>query len=107
ARATRAAAIVPPAPATFSMTTGCPSLSDIFWPIRRATPSVALPAPNGTTMVTGLVGYVVWACKGVAAQVAARKAQAVVSTRRRGKRVMVDLSGWWEGGNQALLEGAG
>src|SRR6266576_1819708 len=49
--------IVPPAPGRFSMTTGCPQYSESFWPNVRARMSVALPAVNGTMILTGFVGH--------------------------------------------------
>src|SRR2546430_8340124 len=50
--------IVPPAPGWFSITTGCPQYSESFWPNVRARMSVALPAVNGTMILTGFVGHV-------------------------------------------------
>jgi hypothetical protein len=47
---------VPPAPATFSTTTGCPSNCDIDWAVTRAIVSVGPPAANGTITVIGRVG---------------------------------------------------
>ena len=47
---------MPPAPPTFSMMTCWPSTSESRAPRMRATVSEALPAANGTTMVTGRVG---------------------------------------------------
>ena len=38
------------------MITGCPQISESFCPNVRARMSVALPAVNGTTIFTGLVG---------------------------------------------------
>src|SRR6185503_2632322 len=54
--ATALAPIVPPAPGRFSITTVWPHISLSFWPIVLARMSVALPAVNGTTIFTGLVG---------------------------------------------------
>ncbi len=54
--ATTPAPIVPPAPARLSMMTGWPHNSASFCPTVRARMSVALPAVNGTTMRTGLLG---------------------------------------------------
>src|SRR5882672_12755706 len=48
---------VPPAPARFSTTNGWPSCSDRRWVTVRAMMSVELPAVNGTTTVTRLVGH--------------------------------------------------
>jgi hypothetical protein len=47
---------MPPPPPTFSMTTCCPSASEI--PTAKTRPAVSdeLPAAKGTTMVTGRVG---------------------------------------------------
>jgi hypothetical protein len=56
ALASRPAAKVPPAPATFSTTTGCPSVRAIGPAIRRATVSVGPPAANGTIIVIGREG---------------------------------------------------
>ena len=46
----------PAAPVLFSMTTGCPRLSLIFDPTRRATESSVPPAEKGTTITIGLAG---------------------------------------------------
>src|SRR5215211_1999919 len=43
--------------ALISITNCCPSFSDSFCPISRATTSVGPPAGNGTMMRTGLLGY--------------------------------------------------
>src|SRR5258705_7936968 len=48
---------VPPAPARFSTTNGWPSCSDRRWVTVRAMMSVELPAVNGRTTVTRLVGH--------------------------------------------------
>src|SRR5580692_8086637 len=48
--------MVPPAPVTFSMTTGCPSDWPMRSPTTRAITSVGPPAANGTTMVIGRDG---------------------------------------------------
>ena len=48
--------MVPPAPVTFSMTTGCPSDCPIRSPMTRAITSVGPPAANGTIMVIGRDG---------------------------------------------------
>src|SRR5580692_3094686 len=50
--------MVPPAPVTFSMTTGCPSDCPIRSPTTRALTSVGPPALNGTIMVIGRDGKV-------------------------------------------------
>src|SRR5215470_2816776 len=57
ALATAATPIVPPAPARFSTTNGCPSCSDRRCVTVRAMMSVALPAVNGTMTCTRLVGH--------------------------------------------------
>src|SRR5690606_32387397 len=49
--------MLPPAPALFSTTTGCPHCSDKLCAIKRARVSVTPPAVNGTTSRTGLSGY--------------------------------------------------
>ncbi len=54
--ATSPAPMVPPAPARLSTTTVWPHSSVSFCPTVRARMSVALPAVNGTTMRTGLLG---------------------------------------------------
>jgi hypothetical protein len=72
ARATRAAPVVPAAPATFSTTTCWPSVADIRSATSLATISVGPPAAKGTTIVMGREGKV-WAVAGMAA-VAARTA---------------------------------
>src|ERR1700719_4071163 len=48
--------MVPPAPVTFSITTGCPSDCPIRSPTTRAITSVGPPAANGTIMVIGRDG---------------------------------------------------
>jgi hypothetical protein len=57
ARATRAEAMVPPAPTAFSMTTGCPSRRDMLSGAVRDITSTAPPAANGTTSTIGRLGY--------------------------------------------------
>src|SRR5262249_34719302 len=49
--------MVPPAPSLFSTTTDWPSVLLIDAAIERPTTSVGPPAANGTTSVTGRVGY--------------------------------------------------
>jgi len=44
------------APALFSTTTGLPSASVTFWPVRRATRSIAPPGEAGMMMVMRLHG---------------------------------------------------
>src|SRR5205823_5860052 len=68
--------IVPPAPGWFSITTGCPQYSESFWPNVRARMSVALPAVNGTMILTGFVGH---AC---APANEAHSAQSAITARR-------------------------
>src|SRR5438046_3317444 len=68
--------IVPPAPGWFSTTTGWPQYSESFWPNVRARISVALPAVNGTTILTGFVGH---AC---APANEAHKVQSAIAARR-------------------------
>ena len=48
--------IDPPAPGTFSMTTGWPHASLSFWPMARARMSVDPPGVKGTTSRIGLAG---------------------------------------------------
>src|ERR1019366_995642 len=66
-----AAPLMPPAPPTFSMITCWPSSSDKRGASTRAMVSVAPPAPNGTTMVTGRVRHVCAAAGAVGARMAA------------------------------------
>src|SRR5438552_11089197 len=47
---------MPPAPATLSTITCCPSNCDMRGEMMRATTSIGPPAANGTTMVTGRPG---------------------------------------------------
>src|SRR5918995_1784111 len=54
--ATRAAAMVPPAPVTFSTTTGWPRSRDMPSAAMRVITSVGPPAEKGTMIVTGLFG---------------------------------------------------
>jgi hypothetical protein len=56
ARAARVEAVVPPAPTTFSMMTGCPSVRVMWSPTMRETTSVGPPAANGTINVIGRCG---------------------------------------------------
>src|SRR6266542_7068186 len=58
------------------MTTGCPQYSDSLWPNVRARMSVALPAVNGTMILTGFVGH---AC---ALANEAHSAQSAITVRR-------------------------
>src|SRR6266852_5248418 len=58
ARATRPTPIVPAAPLTFSIITGCPSETCILAAMIRASVSVGPPAENGTTIVIGCEGYI-------------------------------------------------
>jgi hypothetical protein len=44
------------APGRFSITTGWPQSSLIFWPIRRASTSEGPPAGNGTTILIDRLG---------------------------------------------------
>ena len=74
ALATVFAASVPPAPGRFSTTTGCPQRSPSLGPIMRAEMSVALPAENGTTMRTGLLGNFCCACAKIGVAIEARPA---------------------------------
>jgi hypothetical protein len=48
--------MLPPAPATFSITTGCPSEARMRSPRRRAIVSVGPPAGYGTIIVMGREG---------------------------------------------------
>jgi hypothetical protein len=50
------APMLPPAPALFSTTMGCPSSSVIRAPMMRATVSVGPPAANETTSRIGFEG---------------------------------------------------
>src|SRR5262245_60319909 len=54
--ATVAVTIVPPAPARFSTTMGWPSCLESWSKTSRGITSTALPAPNGTIALIGLVG---------------------------------------------------
>ena len=56
--------MVPPAPVRFSITTGCPQFSLIFWEIMRARTSDVPPGENGTTKRIGLLGKFCCACAG-------------------------------------------
>src|SRR5829696_3135774 len=59
-RATRAAPSMPPAPLTFSTTTGTDNRSLSLLATIRLTTSVAPPAANGTTRVIGRFGRADW-----------------------------------------------
>src|SRR6266496_4377819 len=54
--ATKSRPSMPLAPGRFSTSTGWPSRSVIFGPIRRDMMSVVLPGGNGTTILIGLEG---------------------------------------------------
>ena len=56
ARTTRPVAMLPAAPVTFSMTTGCPSVSRMRSARMRANTSAGPAAGNGTTRVIGRDG---------------------------------------------------
>ena len=56
ALATASVPMLPLAPGLLSMTNGWPSFFCKWSAIRRATTSGVEPAPNGTTIFTGLVG---------------------------------------------------
>ena len=58
ARATAAAAVMPPAPGMFSITTGLPNESAIFCATARAVMSPRPPGPNPTTILIGRVRVV-------------------------------------------------
>src|SRR5258706_12371682 len=83
ARATRLPAIVPPAPAVFSITSGWPSERPMRSPRMRAIVSVGPPAANGTTTGIGREGYA-WA----AAKVEIAASNAAPRTFRRGEVFM-------------------
>ena len=87
ARATLAAAMVPPAPTVFSTSTVWPSVLPMGMAIRRATASVGPPAANGTTSEIGRSGKVPWlnAC----VPVPSVKAAAQASSRVLSFNVMV------------------
>src|SRR5258708_33678414 len=53
--------MLPPAPGTFSITSGWPGPSAAPSTTMRGTTSEAPPGPKGTTSLTGLAGKV-WAC---------------------------------------------
>ncbi|MOA26632.1 hypothetical protein D3C78_1474400 [compost metagenome] len=74
ALATISPATMPPAPGLFSITTAWPSVSPIFWATTRAVTSATPPAPNGTTMRTGLVGKFCAKASGVSSAEATRAA---------------------------------
>ena len=63
ARLARVMPVVPPAPTTFSITNGWPSVFDMWSPTMRAMTSVGPPAANGTIMVIG-AGRIVLRCGG-------------------------------------------
>ena len=56
ARATDPAALIPPAPGMFSITTGLPNESDIFCATARAVMSPRPPGPKPTTILIGRAG---------------------------------------------------
>ena len=75
ARCTKAAPMVPVAPALFSTTKDCLSFSPSLGATARATWSVEPPAGKGTTRVTGLSGQA-WADAEKAASAARASAMA-------------------------------
>src|SRR3954463_16280657 len=48
--------MVPPAPGLLSMTTLCPSVPEMRWPMRRAITSAGPPGAKPTTIRIGLLG---------------------------------------------------
>ena len=54
--ATKSPATIPPALGLLSITTACPKLSDSFCATARAVKSATPPAPNGTMILSGLLG---------------------------------------------------
>ena len=63
--------VVPPAPATFSITICCPSVRDMCSPTMRAMMSVGPPAANGTIMRDRAWSDRSWACAPHAAKTSA------------------------------------
>src|SRR5947208_623388 len=66
ARATALAAMPPPAPARFSMTTGCLRSSSIFLVRMRAITSLGPPGAKPSTNVIGLAGNSAAEARGIA-----------------------------------------
>src|SRR6478672_1211885 len=73
---------MPKAPGLFSITNCWPSSWRNWSPTMRITISVALPAPNGTSTLTGLEGYLSCACAGV-------QTMAATANKARLKRFMI------------------
>ncbi len=70
--------MIEPAPGLFSITTGCFIASDRYWPTCRENTSAGPPAPNGTTILIGFVGY---SCAGADAGQASANAGNKASAR--------------------------
>src|SRR5262245_36265579 len=93
--ATWLAPIVPPAPGRFSITTVWFHISLSFCPTVRARMSVALPAVNGTTIFTGLLGN---SCASAGAPSTASPIAIERSTR------IVSISAPWLRRRQAVVD---
>jgi hypothetical protein len=79
---------VPPAPARFSTTIGWPSWLESWSKTSRGTTSTALPAPNGTIALIGLVGQACARATYGKADSAAAPA-AICRNRRRGSFIFI------------------
>src|SRR5258706_16387379 len=77
------AAMLPPAPGLFSITTDWPLTSGRRLPTRRAVVSVEPPGANGTTMRTGFAGQPAAEARDTAMDGAATAAAARPTKRRR------------------------
>src|SRR5262249_25102126 len=86
--ATAALPMVPPAPARFSTTIGWPSWLESWSKTSRGTTSTALPAPNGTIALIGLVGQACARATYGKADSAAAPA-AICRNRRRGSFIFI------------------
>ena len=83
ADATRPAAMVPPAPVTFSTTTGWPRSFAMPSATMREITSVGPPAENGTTIVTGRLGKGCCARRAAGAASASGMAAAAAASKLR------------------------
>src|SRR3954468_9993928 len=93
-----------PPPALFSTMNGCPSISASFTAMRRATMSFGPPGAYGTTILTGLDGYLSAACTAGWAKAAT---QAAAMARERKVKFMACLQDVFEenGGVRSCTKG--
>src|SRR4051812_34344179 len=81
-------AMMPKAPGLFSITIGWPRIGRMCSPTMRMTTSVALPGPNGTMTLIGLLGNFSCAVTALAAIAVAATARQVAASRMKAVRFM-------------------